>query len=230
MGQDVMTVDQEDLQARTGEWSQPLEGDHASTQSVIAAGVRTTTETATIIIHDGVLMDPLGYRAKALAMRFQTVADGNVVFQGIAPCADPTIPMWLKTHYPTLDPVTSFFRLSPTGQMEPHAIHTDASMGSATTILYLNPDPPVGDGTNFYRHRVTGATASTATDYAGMLAEGMDWFDPDQWELLTHVAAKFNRIVTFPAGLFHSRAILENYGTGLDGRLIQVVFSEGDLR
>lgn len=191
----------------------------------------TETETATIIIHDGVLNDPLAYRARALALRFQTVQDGSAVFRGIAPSDDPTIPRWITTHYPTLQPVTSFFRLSPQGQREPHAIHTDASMGAATTILYLNPDPPVGDGTNFYRHRVTGATASHATDYAGMLAEGMDWFDPDQWELLTHVAAKFNRIVTFPAGLFHSRAILENYGTTADqsARLIQVVFSEGEL-
>jgi hypothetical protein len=157
------------------------------------------------------------------------VQDGVVQFHGIAPCADPTLPIWLKTHYPTLDPIVSFFRHSPIGQEEPHYVHDDRSMGDVTAIFYLTHDPPEGDGTIFWRHTRTGATAGMSTTPDEMQAEAHSWFDLGQWEVDQHVPAKFNRVVLFPAARVHSRAIPENFGDGDDARLIQVVFCTGVL-
>jgi hypothetical protein len=183
----------------------------------------------TIDIYDDVLEQFEAYRTRALAMRFQTVQDGVVQFQGIAPCADPTIPMWLKTHYPALDPTVSFFRQSPLGQVEPHLIHDDRSMGDVTAIFYLTEHPPEGDGTVFWRNIHTGATAATSITPEEMGAEAQSWFDASQWEIAAQVAAKPNRLIVFDAARYHSRAIPENYGEGPDARLIQVIFSTGAL-
>lgn len=186
-------------------------------------------DDAVIQIHDDVLPSAEAYRARALSGRFQTVEDGVVQFRGIQPCADPTLPMWLKTHYPSLDPIVSFFRQSPLGQEEPHYLHDDRSMGTVTAIYYLTIDPPEGDGTLFWRNTRTGATTATATTPAEMQAEAVSWFDLEQWDVASHVAAKFNRLVLFPADLVHSRAIPENFGEGAEARLIQVVFCTGAL-
>ena len=182
-----------------------------------------------IRVHDDVLPDPMAYRAMALQQRFQAVQDGAVVFQGIAPCADPSLPIWIKEQYPRLRPTLSFFRHSPRGQVEPHTVHDDRSMGDVTCIFYLNPGPPEHDGTSFFKHALTRAVASTSTDPDEHLREAMAWHDPGQWEEWYRVSARFNRLMLFPAKLFHSRAIEENYGSDERARLIQVVFCAGVL-
>lgn len=182
-----------------------------------------------IQIHDDVLPDADAYRARALAMRFQTVQDGVVQFHGIAPCADPTVPLWLVQHYPQLRPTTSFFRSSPLGQIEPHYIHDDRSMGDVTAIYYLTLEPPDGDGTIFWRNTRTGATEAHSSTLEEMGDEARSWFDGAQWEVAARVAAKFNRLVLFNAGAFHSRAIPENFGADDSARLVQVIFSCGSL-
>jgi hypothetical protein len=177
-----------------------------------------------IAIHDDFLRDPVGFRARALQQRFQTVQDGPVEFRNISPCADPTACMALVKQYPGLRPILSFFRMSPAGQIEPHTVHTDTSMAKVTAILYLNPHPPLGDGTRFLRHIGTGATMSTDD------SEAPDWFDPLAWEEDGLVEARFNRLVAFDSNLFHSRAIIDNYGDDHDSsRLINVMFCDGEL-
>lgn len=175
-----------------------------------------------MIVIDNVLKNPQEYRAQALAKTFHSVSLGTATFHGIAP-AGPVLPEMIERRFPRLASSTSFFRKSPQGQIEPNFVHTDEDMGTWTGIFYLNENPPEGDGTNFWRHRKTGAIKSTR-EWTG--AE--DWAK-DAWELDTHVAAEFNRLVLFPARLFHSRAIYQNYGTGDDARLIQVVFGTGTL-
>jgi hypothetical protein len=181
-------------------------------------------------IEDGVLVDPLAYRAQALQQRFQTVHDGVVAFHGISPCADPTVPRWIVSHFPALTPTLSFFRQSPLGQVEPHLVHDDRSMGEWSAILYLTPEPPAADGTVFWYDRDTGAERSTATAHtAEWRAAALRWFDPACWAPAFRVAAQFNRIVLFPSERLHSRAMPENYGVGDDARLIQVCFGTGRL-
>lgn len=183
-----------------------------------------------IQVFDDVLPDPHAYRERALKQRFQTVADGPVVFHGMAPCADPTIPIRIVLTYPQLVPTLSFFRQSPEGQEEPHYVHDDRSMGDWTAIYYVNPEPAEGDGTAFYRHvptrRIAGETAAGSDEWKTDVAS---WDDLGQWERWTLVEARFNRLVLFQAALFHARAIPENYGAGDDSRLIQICFGTGAL-
>jgi hypothetical protein len=180
-------------------------------------------------IADGVIADLPAYRAAVLALPFQTVMVGPLAFHGIAPCADATLADWITARYPHARPHMTFFRQSPAGQVEPNFIHTDRDMGDWSGILYLTAHPLVGDGTSFWRDRTTGATASTATTAADLLAEGVTWRERDRWDEWARVKAQPNRLVLFPGSLFHSRAIFENYGTGDEARVIQLVFGTGSL-
>jgi len=178
-----------------------------------------------VTVHEDVLPDPVAYRAMALTQRFQAVHDGAVTFQRIAPCADPTVPMWVVKHYPQLTPTLSFFRQSEQDQAEPHYIHTDASMGDWTALLYLNPEPPGDDGTAFWTHVPTDRVSSLLLT----TEEASTWFDGSQWTPWHVVDARFNRLVIFPASLYHSRRLFGNYGQGDAARLLQVVFGKGSL-
>ncbi len=175
-----------------------------------------------IVVHDDVLSDPYAYRAMALKQLFQVVSDGAVTFQRIAPCADPALPMWIAHMYPRLTPTLSVFRQSPHGQVEPNDVHTDAMMGDWTALYYLTPDPPEDDGTLFWQHTATGLEHYTY-DHPSI------WPERDDCVCWHRVQARFNRLVIFPATLLHSRAMPENYGTGDDARLQQVVFGTGAL-
>jgi hypothetical protein len=177
-----------------------------------------------MIVFDDVLADPVAYRAAVLARPFGSVSFGpDVTFHGIQVAEDLTVPAWIAEHFPWLTPTLSFFRQSPAGQREPNYVHTDVDMGEWTAVLYLNPKPPAGDGTTFWRHAATGALGTVANH------EQHAWRDLAQWEPVAQIAAKFGRIVLFPAERFHSRALPDNYGMGDDARLVQVVFGTGTL-
>ena len=174
---------------------------------------------------DDFLQDPEDYRALALAREYKTYEfEGGIKFHGIATPTPLRVPIRIGALYPRAAPTLSFFRKSPDGQKEPHWIHTDVDMGDWTALLFLNPDPPAGDGTVFWRHLATGATGSTVPHERSI--EGRTRRGWEEWRT---VAAKFNRLILFPATFFHSRAIYENWGEGDDARLVQVVFGKGEL-
>ncbi len=175
-----------------------------------------------LVIIDNALRYPGDYRASALAQDFKSYDFGHCVFHGIAlaPAATEVLDR-LREHDQQLDPTLTFFRKSPLGQVEPHFIHTDVDMGDWSALLYLNPEPPAGDGTTFWRHLETGATESSIPHERS--EEGRD---PAKWAMRVHVAGLFNRLLLFPSSYFHSRAIHENWGAGDDARLVQVVFGK----
>jgi len=175
-------------------------------------------------VWDNVIPDPAAYREAALAQPFgDFVAAPGVVFHGIAP-AGPQLPAILAERAPGHQPTLTFFRQSPAGQREPNWIHCDRDMGDWTAILYVTADPPPEDGTTFWRRRTTGARGSVATTPDAYHREALAFRDDALWEPWQTVQARLNRLVLFQAALFHSRAIVENYGAGRDARLIQVVF------
>jgi hypothetical protein len=170
-------------------------------------------------VWDDVVPDPVAYRAAALALPFGSVTVGAQTFHGIA-----LAPAWATDALtPWFDDLTlSLFRLSPAGQVEPTFIHADGMMGAWTAILYLNPDPPAGDGTSFWRHKATGAIESGDD---GLLDQRPDGADPATWERWQTVPAAWNRLVRFPSAWWHSRALVANYGATVDtARLIHVSF------
>lgn len=163
-----------------------------------------------IYVHDDVMSWPVEYRERALQRTFGTFLN----FRGIAPCDNGAFPFWLSQAFDGLSPSLSFFRRSPRMQEEPNFVHTDADMGDWTAILYLTPEPPDDDGTVFY-------------DYPA--GEVFGWKNPPVPLGSLRVPARFNRAVVFPASLYHSRAIPENYGDGDAARLTQVMFGTGQL-
>jgi len=173
-----------------------------------------------IEILDDALDDPETYRAEALTKSFRSFEFERCTFHGIAPVAnDSVIPELIKSLFPAARPSLSFFRRSPEGQEEPHFIHTDADMGEWSSILYLNPNPPEGDGTTFWKHRATGTIGSGIPHERSKEGTIIGAWEP--WE---RVGAKFNRLILFKSTMFHSRAIPENWGSGDNARLTQVTF------
>lgn len=152
-----------------------------------------------IRVLDDVLSDPHAYRTQALAQDFRDVTIGPDTFRGIAPCQEGDVAA-AAAGASGAEPVLTFFRKSPHGQIEPNYVHSDHEMGAFTGIYYMNPEPPAGDGTTFWQ-RVA-----------------------DEWAETERVEARFNRLLLFSTDLAHSRSIFENYGRGDEARLIQVVF------
>lgn len=186
--------------------------------------------TDAIRIIDNAVPDPLVYRDHALTLPFGDIIAGPITFHNMAPIGHNPLSAALEAD---LGLITTFsaFRLSPQGQEEPNFLHTDRDMGDWTGILYLNPDPPSGDGTDFFKHKKTGEVQSTAATKSDELCmEWMEWRRLDLWEVWHHVPAVFNRLLLFPSPYFHARAIFDNYGSGLsDSRLVQLCFGTGKL-
>ncbi|HEV8500429.1 MAG TPA: hypothetical protein VGR63_02545 [Casimicrobiaceae bacterium] len=175
-------------------------------------------------VFDDFLPDPARHRARALTLEYKTYAFPEATFHGIAIPPEGDVALALAGRFPGATPTLSFFRKSPEGQTEPHFIHTDVDMGDWTALLYLNPDPPAGDGTVFWEHVATGERENAAPhlrSVEGRSAEG--------WKPWRRTAARFNRMLLFPATYFHSRAIFANWGDGDGARLTQVTFGRGDL-
>ena len=161
----------------------------------------------------------------AIGLCYETHALGLATFHGIA-MAPPVVGDLIAAADPRRKPMLSFFRKSPLGQREPHFIHSDRSMGAWTALLYLTREPADGDGTDFWEDIATGHRADASDTLADYAHDGQRWSDESQWRSWYHVAAKYNRLLIFPAPYYHSRALRENYGTGSDARLINVTFGE----
>jgi Family of unknown function (DUF6445) len=179
-------------------------------------------------VFDAFLPDPESYRRAALEHEYRSYdfPEVNVTFHGIALPAGAEVPLKLVRMFPGATPTLSFFRRSPAGQEEPHFIHTDIDMGEWTALLYLNPDPPAGDGTDFWRYLPTGEIENETPHLRS--SEGMTP-DPALWARWRRVSAKFNRLVLFPATYLHSRALFDNWGADADARLTQVTFGKGAI-
>lgn len=175
------------------------------------------------VVIDNFLPMPQIVRIRALKSTFLDVQLGDDVFRNIVPLSISAAGDEIRDRWPGLVPTVSFFRKSPRGQIEPNMIHTDAMMGDVTAILYLNPTPALGDGTTFWRHWSGEKEPQDEGDRRD------EWADATKWEKWATVAATFNRLLLFRAPLYHSRSIPENYGTGDDARLIQVLFLQGAL-
>jgi hypothetical protein len=148
---------------------------------------------------DDVLPDPMAYLAKAKRLPFKSLTFGPNTWRGIAVSHRADVDEVAESETNAAS-VLSFFRKSPEGQVEPHFIHSDETMGTFAGIYYMNPEPAEGDGTAFWER------------------------DGGEWKMVRLVPAKFNRLLIFDAGLHHSRALFNNYGQGDEARLIQAIF------
>lgn len=176
-----------------------------------------------IQVFDNVLPDPHGYREAVLGLPFADLTIAGQTFRGIA-YGNWQLAERLEELYRDpqglciAQPALTFFRRSPAGQEEPNYIHSDAEMGLWTGIYYMNPTPLLGDGTHFWERMSSGAISGPWSEVQEAAK------DLSLWRMWRRVEAKFNRLLVFRSDLFHSRALMENYGEGDDSRLVQVVF------
>lgn len=133
-----------------------------------------------------------------------------------------------------VDVKLSCYRINYQGEFPGRHVHSDGVCAEYAGILYLNLNHQRRGGTAFWRHRV-GGWESMPTDEE-LIAAGVDplrfnedmveeWKRPEPWELCGFAEMKFNRFITYPTKMFHSRYPHEAFGNNkTDGRLIWTVF------
>ncbi len=117
------------------------------------------------------------------------------------------------------------FRLNYRSELPNSYIHSDERWAKWACVLYLDPSPPEGNGTAFWRHEKTGATTIPfdLPDVARRVTR--DWTHPEEWEMIDFIPAKYNRVAIYSGEYFHSRFPFAGYGTTPeDGRLIYTGF------
>jgi hypothetical protein len=151
-----------------------------------------------LITLDNIIKDPVAYVEDIHKHGFQDIADGENTFKNIQPRDNnDEFAQYVSELFNQYNVSFNFVRKSPLNQKEPNFVHTDEMMGDITCILYLNEQAPDNDGTTIY--------------------------DDDKKSLLT-MYSKFNRMVAFNSDAPHSRNILENFGSGEQSRLVQIIF------
>lgn len=123
------------------------------------------------------------------------------------------------------------FFLAPArgAKREAPGVHFDRPETEITIVIYLTPGLPETCGTSFWRHRSTGLDGfPTLTDARRLglnLGELRKRLESDtlrrrRWLETDRVGYRWNRLVAYPSGVFHSAT--RHYGSGADnGRIYQ---------
>lgn len=149
------------------------------------------------MIIDNFMFDITSHLEEILIGEFIDIEVYGQTFKGIQPRGEDRFSDMVLKLFPGLIIAYNFVRLSPIGQEEPNFIHDDASMADLTAILYLSRDYPEEDGTTLYDKNLNPTLV---------------------------VNAKLNRLFIFESNILHSRNIYNNFGQGLNSRLLQVLF------
>jgi hypothetical protein len=108
-------------------------------------------------------------------------------------------------------------------------VHSDEPYDDITALVYLTPDLPFDCGTSLWMHKATGltdpATPADArrlgrkyTDLKELLEDESK--DRSKWIEIDRIGHRFNRIVAYPSGVFHSAT--RHYGGSIaEGRIYQ---------
>ncbi len=108
-------------------------------------------------------------------------------------------------------------------------IHSDEPYNDLTIVIYLTPDLPADCGTSLWMHRQTGLCDPVMASDARRLGvklidlrQRLEWESKkrDKWIETDRVGYKFNRLVAYPSGVFHSAT--RHFGdNNANGRLYQ---------
>lgn len=131
-------------------------------------------------------------------------------------------------------PRLSCFRLNLAGELPHSWVHSDGICASYASVLYLNPAEQCAGGTAFWKHIPLGINklpSRQMLEAIGIEADffmrqmSYDWKKLDLWEKIDFVEMRWNRFITYPTSLFHSRYPFEGFGKNAeDGRLIWICF------
>lgn len=127
-------------------------------------------------------------------------------------------------------PRLSCFRLNLKGELPHSWVHSDDICAKFASVLYLNLPEQCAGGTAFWKHKELEIDRLPAKEELKdwqkfYLMIEQEWKDLAPWDQTGLAEMKFNRFITYPTSLFHSRFPFEGFGTGpSDGRLIWICF------
>lgn len=132
-------------------------------------------------------------------------------------CAD--IPEHLKLsiftmiakHFAAPVSPTIFMRRSPAGIPCPHQVHSDASMGKHSLMLYLNAEEDCEGGTSFLSHRLTGIAYNPELPEATTIIVA-DQNNEKAWQVRDMAEMRPNRAVIFDAARLHRAEPVGGFG------------------
>lgn len=117
----------------------------------------------------------------------------------------------LAKHYDLPESPIIFLRRSPAGIHCPHQVHSDASMGTDSLMLYLNSEDDCEGGTSFLSHRLTGIAYSPEIPEATSIVV-TDQNQPDAWQVREMAWMHPNRAVIFDAARLHRAEPVGGFG------------------
>lgn len=108
-------------------------------------------------------------------------------------------------------------------------IHYDEPYNDVTVLVYLTPNLPADCGTSLWRHKKTGLCDPPTANDARRLKLGLRQLrftlaaeskKRSKWREIDRIGYKFNRMVAYPSGAYHSAT--KHYGNPTkNGRLFQ---------
>lgn len=115
-----------------------------------------------------------------------------------------------KHFYLPASPVM-FMRRSPAGIHCPHQVHSDASMGAHSLMLYLNAEDDCDGGTSFLSHRALGIAYHPALPEAVTVIQA-DQNRAEAWQVRDMVDMTPNRAVIFDSDRLHRAEPVGGFG------------------
>ncbi|MEI9927664.1 MAG: DUF6445 family protein [Sphingomonas sp.] len=193
-----------------------------------------------LIIVDDFLRDPLGFRARALALDYDPafkrgnypglLSTAALPIDGLDAAASNHAGLPLRAAPGTTH---QHCRLTLKGDKGASGVHIDPCAYSG--ILYLSLPEDCRGGTDFFRHRPSGLDRVPQTE-AALFAAGYadinrliddvvnrDTLKPARWERTMTVPMRFNRLILFSPWMFHNSAAA--FGDRpANGRLVHLMF------
>jgi Family of unknown function (DUF6445) len=154
------------------------------------------------------------------------------------------VPHWFKRISAVVGrpivPKLSCFRLNLAGELPHSWVHSDDICAKYASVLYLNTPEQCQGGTAFWEHKTlhldrlpsrTDLIAKNIQPDPFYEAMNSDWKNLSLWKQVNFVPMQWNRFITYPTYLFHSRFPFEGFGKGPeDGRLIWICFYDVEAR
>lgn len=149
-----------------------------------------------------------------------------------------SVPHWFEAiaarRKKQIAPRLSCFRLNLAGELPHSWVHSDDICAKYASVLYLNTPEQCAGGTAFWSHvnlKLDHLPSRENLEAVGLNAAGFykqmdkDWKELQLWKQTRLVPMRWNRFITYPTCLFHSRYPFEGFGSGpRDGRLIWICF------
>jgi len=165
----------------------------------------------------------------------------GAIYTGIS---EYQVPQWYERIAEVLGkpiiPRLSCFRMNLAGELPHSWVHSDDICAKFASVLYLNPPEQCKGGTAFWAHMALHMDRLLTREQLAAKNINADWFytmmnrewkDLTFWKQVGFVPMQFNRFITYPTCLFHSRFPFEGFGSGPeDGRLIWICFYDVESR